>query len=95
MTLTQGDNAVKDLSRIQRICIRKTSQKISCKYKKRQQALHQECKTKKKGSPYAPGAFSTKAVPDVGFTKEAGDIALVFSITFVDGTKIRFCPRYR
>ena len=78
-----------------RICIRKTSQKISCKYKKRQQALHQECKTKKKGSPYAPGAFSTKAVPDVGFTNEAEDIALVFSITFVDGTKIRFCPRYR
>ena len=95
MTLTPGDNAVKDLSRIQRICICKTSQKISCKYKKRQQALHQECKTKKKGSPYAPGAFSTKAVPDVGFTNEAEDIALVFSITFVDGTKIRFCPRYR
>lgn len=74
MTLTPGDNAVKDLSRIQRICIRKT---------------------RKKGSPYAPGAFSTKAVPDVGFTNEAEDIALVFSITFVDGTKIRFCPRYR
>ena len=95
MTLTPGDNAVKDLSRIQRICIRKTSQKISYKYKKRQQALHQECTTKKKGSPYAPGTFSAKAIPDIGFTNEAEDIALVFSIIFVDGKNICFCPRYR
>ena len=48
MNITPGDDAVKGLSWIQRICIRKARQKISEKYKKRQQALRQERRTKKK-----------------------------------------------
>ena len=47
MNITPGDDAVKGLSWIQRICIRKARQKISEKYKKRQQALRQERRTKK------------------------------------------------
>ena len=67
---TPVDNAVKGLSRIQRIRIRKASQKISDKYKKRRQALRLERKIKKKDKSYVPGAFSTKPVPDVDFTNE-------------------------
>ena len=48
MNISPGDDAVKGLSWIQRICIRKARQKISEKYKKRQQALRQERRTNKK-----------------------------------------------
>ena len=92
--LTPSDNAVQHLSQIQKIHIHKASQKISNKYKKRRQALHQERKTKK-DKPYVPGAFSIKAVPQVDFTNEPEDIALVVSVTFVDETKIPYLQVYR
>ena len=89
--ITSGDNG---LSQIQRIHICKMSQKILDKYKKTQQALHQECKTKKKDTLYVPGTFSTKAVSYVDFTNEPEDIAKVVSETFVDETKILFVQVY-
>ena len=82
MNITPGDNAVKGLSRFQRICIRKASQKTSNKYKKRRQALCLEREIKKKDNSYVPSAFSTKPVPDVDFTNEPEDIALIVSILF-------------
>ena len=96
MNITPGDDAVKGLSWIQRIRIRKARQKISEKYKKRQQALRQERRTKKKkNKSYVPGTFSAKAVPDVDFANEPEDIALVVSVTFVDETKILFVHVYQ
>ena len=89
--ITSGDNG---LSQIQRIHICKMSQKILDKYKKAQQALHQECKTKKKDTLYVPGTFSTKAVSYVDFTNEPEDIAKVVSETFVYETKILFVQVY-
>ena len=65
-----GDNALKGLRREQKLRLRKTTSKVTEKYKKQPQRLHSMRKKTRKSKSYSPEGFSKKSIPDLTFTSQ-------------------------
>ena len=89
-------NNIKGLKVQDNIRLRQASNKISIKYKNRRRELRsiRTNKLKKKDKSYITGAFSTKSLLDIDFTKEVTENITKVTVTFVDDNDVVFISDY-